>query len=308
MSKVKIAVIGVGYLGEFHAQKYKANKNADLIGIVDTNKQRSKEISNKIDVKSYNDYKSIIHRVDAVSIVVPTNLHYKIAKFFIENKKHVLIEKPFASNTAEARKLKKISEKNKTILQIGHLERFNKAFVELKDKVKNPLFIECNRISPFKIRGTEVDVIMDLMIHDLDIIMSINKSKIKNIQASGISVLTSKTDIANARIVFEDNCVCNLSSSRISDKIERKMRVFQKNSYFSLDYQNSSLDTYKKIKNKNVVSIEKKENLFPQNDSLKDEIDSFVKCIKNNKKAVVDASYGLNALTCALKISNLIKK
>ncbi|MBT3520863.1 MAG: Gfo/Idh/MocA family oxidoreductase [Gammaproteobacteria bacterium] len=308
MSKVKIAVIGIGYLGEFHAQKYKANKDADLIGVVDTNKQRSEEISNKIGVKSYNDYKSIIDQVDAVSIVVPTNLHYKIAKFFIENKKHVLIEKPFASNTAEARKLKNISEKNQTILQIGHLERFNKAFVELKDKVKNPLFIECNRISPFKIRGTEVDVIMDLMIHDLDIIMSINKSKIKNIHASGISVLTNKTDIANARIVFEDNCVCNLSSSRISDKIERKMRVFQKNSYFSLDYQNSSLGTYKKIKNKNVISIEKKEKSFPQNDSLKDEIDSFVKCIKNNKKAVVDASDGLNALTYALKISNLIKK
>tara|TARA_B110000008_G_scaffold264987_1_gene289737 strand:+ start:19 stop:945 length:927 start_codon:yes stop_codon:yes gene_type:complete len=308
MSKVKIAVIGIGYLGEFHAQKYKANKDADLIGVVDTNKQRSEEISNKIGVKSYNDYKSIIDQVDAVSIVVPTNLHYKIAKFFIENKKHVLIEKPFASNTAEARKLKNISEKNQTILQIGHLERFNKAFVELKDKVKNPLFIECNRISPFKIRGTEVDVIMDLMIHDLDIIMSINKSKIKNIHASGISVLTNKTDIANARIVFEDNCVCNLSSSRISDKIERKMRVFQKNSYFSLDYQNSSLGTYKKIKNKNAISIEKKEKSFPQNDSLKDEIDSFVKCIKNNKKAVVDASDGLNALTYALKISNLIKK
>ena len=308
MSKVKIAVIGIGYLGEFHAQKYKANKDADLIGIVDINKQRSEEISNKIGVKSYNDYKSIIDQVDAVSIVVPTNLHYKIAKFFIENKKHVLIEKPFASNTAEARKLKNISEKNQTILQIGHLERFNKAFVELKDKVKNPLFIECNRISPFKIRGTEVDVIMDLMIHDLDIIMSINKSKIKNIHASGISVLTNKTDIANARIVFEDNCVCNLSSSRISDKIERKMRVFQKNSYFSLDYQNSSLGTYKKIKNKNAISIEKKEKSFPQNDSLKDEIDSFVKCIKNNKKAVVDASDGLNALTYALKISNLIKK
>ena len=151
MSKVKIAVIGIGYLGEFHAQKYKVNKNADLIGIVDTNNQRCKEISGKIGVKSYIDYKSIIDEVDAVSIVVPTNLHYKIAKYFIENKKHVLIEKPFASNVSEARKLKKISEKNKVILQIGHLERFNKAFVELKDKVKNPLFIECNRISPFKV-------------------------------------------------------------------------------------------------------------------------------------------------------------
>ena len=308
MSKVKIAVIGIGYLGEFHAQKYISNKNTDLIGIVDTDKQRSKEISNKIGVKSYNDYKSIIDQVDAVSIVVPTNLHYEIAKFFINNKKHVLIEKPFASNTAEARKLKKISEKNKTILQVGHLERFNKAFVELKDKIKNPLFIECNRISPFKVRGTEVDVIMDLMIHDLDIIMSLNKSKVKNIYANGISVLTSKTDIANARIVFEDKCVCNLSSSRISDKIERKMRVFQKNSYFSLDYQNNSLDTYRKVKSKNAVSIEKEKKSFSKNDSLKDEIDSFVKCIKNNKKVIVDASDGLNVLTYALKISNLIKK
>ena len=308
MSKVKIAVIGIGYLGEFHAQKYKVNKNADLIGIVDTNNQRCKEISGKIGVKSYIDYKSIIDEVDAVSIVVPTNLHYKIAKYFIENKKHVLIEKPFASNVSEARKLKKISEKNKVILQIGHLERFNKAFVELKDKVKNPLFIECNRISPFKVRGTEVDVIMDLMIHDIDIIMSLNKSKIKNIQANGISVLTNKTDIANARIIFENNCVCNLSSSRIRDKIERKMRLFQKNSYFSLDYQKSNLDIYKKIKNKDVVSIKKIQKSFPNNDSLNDEIDSFIKCIKNNKKVVVNASDGLNSLTYALKISNLIKK
>ena len=308
MSKVKIAVIGIGYLGEFHAQKYKANKNADLIGIVDINKKRCKEISNKIGVKSYSDYKEIINKIDAVSIVVPTNIHYKIAKYFIENKKHVLIEKPFASNVIEARKLKKISEKNKVLLQIGHLERFNKAFVELKDKVKNPLFIECNRISPFKIRGTEVNVIMDLMIHDLDIIMSLNKSKIKNIQANGISVLTNKTDIANARIVFEDNCVCSLSSSRISDKIERKMRLFQKNSYFSLDYQKSSLDTYIKIKSKNTISIKKTQNSFPKNDSLNNEIESFVKCIKNKKIAIVNASDGLNALTYAIKISNLIKK
>ena len=308
MSKVKIAVIGIGYLGEFHAQKFKANKNADLIGIVDINKKRCKEISNKIGVKSYSNYKEVIDHVDAVSIVVPTNLHYKIAKYFIDNKKHVLIEKPFASNVTEARKLKKISEKNKVVLQIGHLERFNKAFVKLKDKVKNPLFIECNRISPFKIRGTEVDVIMDLMIHDLDIILSLNKSKVKDIQANGISVLTNKTDIANARIVFEDDCVCNLSSSRISDKIERKMRLFQKNSYFSLDYQKSSLDTYIKIKSKNIINIKKTKNSFSKNDSLNDEIESFVKCIKNKKTAIVNASDGLNALTYAIKISNLIKK
>ena len=308
MSKVKIAVIGIGYLGEFHAQKYKVNKNAELVGIVDTNKQRCDDISKKIGVKAYNDYKLITDHVDAVSIVVPTHLHYEIAKYFIDNKKHVLIEKPFASNIKEARSLRKVSEEREIILQIGHLERFNKAFVKLKNNVKNPLFIECNRISPFKIRGTEVDVIMDLMIHDIDIIMSLNKSKIKNIQASGISVLTNKTDIANARIVFEDNCVCNLSSSRISDKAERKMRVFQKNAYFSLDYQKSNLDSYKKVKNNDLTSIEKTQVAFSKNDSLKEEINSFIECIKNKNKAVVNATDGLNALKYALKISNLIKK
>ena len=308
MSKVKIAVIGIGYLGEFHAQKYKVNKNAELVGIVDTNKQRCDDISKKIGVKAYNDYKLITDHVDAVSIVVPTHLHYEIAKYFIDNKKHVLIEKPFASNIKEARSLRKVSEEREIILQIGHLERFNKAFVKLKNNVKNPLFIECNRISPFKIRGTEVDVIMDLMIHDIDIIMSLNKSKIKNIQASGISVLTNKTDIANARIVFEDNCVCNLSSSRISDKVERKMRVFQKNAYFSLDYQKSNLDSYKKVKNNDLISIEKTQVAFSKNDSLKEEINSFIECIKNKNKAVVNATDGLNALKYALKISNLIKK
>ena len=308
MSKVKVAVIGIGYLGEFHAQKYKVNKNAELVGIVDTNKQRCDDISKKIGVKAYNDYKLITDHVDAVSIVVPTHLHYEIAKYFIDNKKHVLIEKPFASNIKEARSLRKVSEEREIILQIGHLERFNKAFVKLKNNVKNPLFIECNRISPFKIRGTEVDVIMDLMIHDIDIIMSLNKSKIKNIQASGISVLTNKTDIANARIVFEDNCVCNLSSSRISDKVERKMRVFQKNAYFSLDYQKSNLDSYKKVKNNDLTSIEKTQVAFSKNDSLKEEINSFIECIKNKNKAVVNATDGLNALKYALKISNLIKK
>ena len=308
MSKVKIAVIGIGYLGEFHAQKYKANKSVELVGIVDVNKQRCGQISKKIGVKAYNDYKSIIDHVDAVSIVVPTHLHYKIAKYFINNKKHVLIEKPFTSSVKEARSLRKISEEKKIILQIGHLERFNQAFVKLSNNVKNPLFIECNRISPFKIRGTEVDVIMDLMIHDIDIAMTLNKSKIKNIQASGISVLTDKTDIANARIVFEDDCVCNLSSSRISDKIERKMRVFQKNSYFSLDYQNSSLDSYKKVKNNSIVSIEKTQVAFSQNDSLNDEIESFIGCIRNKNKVVVSSTDGINALKYALKISNLIKK
>ena len=308
MSKVRVAVIGIGYLGEFHAQKYQANKNAELVAIVDTNRSRRDTISKKLGVKSYSAYKSIINEVDAVSIVVPTNLHYKVASFFISNNKHVLIEKPFASSVSEAKKLKKLASKRDIVLQIGHLERFNKAFVKLKNIVKNPVFIECNRISPFKIRGTEVNVIMDLMIHDLDIVMSLNNSNIRNIQANGASVLTNKTDIANARITFENGCVCNLSASRISDKIERKMRVFQKNSYFSLDYQDCELDYYKKVISGKIKRIEKNKNNFINNDPLNEEIKSFIECIKKNKSPIVDAVDGIKALQYAIKISNLIKK
>ena len=308
MSRIKVAVIGVGYLGEFHAQKYKANKNVDLIGLVDTNITRCKEISRKNNVTPYDNYEDIINLVDAVSIVVPTNLHYKIASFFIKNNKHVLIEKPFASNLSEAKKLEKISKEKNIILQVGHLERFNKAFVKLNNKVKNPIFIECNRISTFKVRGTEVDVIMDLMIHDLDIIMALNKSPIKSIYANGASVLTNKTDIANARITFKNNCVCNLSASRISEKLERKIRVFQKNSYFSLDFQKCELDSYKKINSGRIKKIKREKEQFTKNDSLDDEIKSFINCIKNNKNPIVNAVDGIQALKYAVKISNLIKK
>ena len=308
MSKIRVAVIGIGYLGEFHAEKYKANKNAELVAIVDTDRSRRDVVSKKLDVKSYSAYESIINEVDAVSIVVPTNLHYKVASYFISNNKHVLIEKPFASSVSEAKKLKKLASKRDIVLQVGHLERFNKAFVKLKNIVKNPVFIECNRISPFKIRGTEVNVIMDLMIHDLDIVMSLNNSNIKNIQANGASVLTNKTDIANARITFENGCVCNLSASRISEKIERKMRVFQKDSYFSLDYQDCELDSYKKVISGKIKRIEKNKNNFINNDPLNEEIKSFIECIKKSKNPVIDAVDGIKALQYAIKISNLIKK
>ena len=308
MSKLKVAVIGAGYLGEFHTQKYIASKSVDLIGIVDTNKKRCKEIFEKYNVQTYNNYKDILNEVDAVSIVVPTDLHYKIAKFFVNNYKHILIEKPFVNNVKEGNILRKLSHEKKTILQVGHIERFNKAFIKLQSKVKNPVFIECNRISPFKIRGTEVDVIMDLMIHDLDIIMSLNKSKIKNIQANGTSVLTKKIDIANARITFENGCVCNLSASRISEKIERKMRLFQKNSYFSLDYQACELDSYKKIREGKMNKIKRSKDVFQKNDSLNEEIKSFIKCVKNKKEPIVNATDGINALKYATRISTLIKK
>tara|TARA_Y100001936_G_scaffold235981_1_gene264748 strand:+ start:2345 stop:3271 length:927 start_codon:yes stop_codon:yes gene_type:complete len=308
MKKIKVAVIGVGYLGKFHAEKYKINKKVDLVGVVDSNKERRTEISKKLNVLQFSNYKEVLPKVDAVSIAVPTNLHYEIGKIFLENGKHVLLEKPFTSTLAQAKTLGKIADSKKIILQIGHLERFNKAFLKLENIIQRPLFIECNRISPFKIRGTEVDVIMDLMIHDLDIILKLNKSNIKNIQAKGIKVLTNKADIANARITFENGCICNLSSSRISEKVERKTRIFQKNAYFSIDYQTNRLDTYTKESNKSVQSIKRKSYQYENNDSLKKEIESFIDCVKSKKSPIVSSKDGINALKYALQISNKIKR
>ena len=308
MKKIKVAVIGVGYLGKFHAEKYKINKKVDLVGVVDSNKERRTEISKKLNVLQFSNYKEVLPKVDAVSIAVPTNLHYEIGKIFLENGKHVLLEKPFTSTLAQAKTLGKIADNKKIILQIGHLERFNKAFLKLENIIQRPLFIECNRISPFKIRGTEVDVIMDLMIHDLDIILKLNKSNIKNIQAKGIKVLTNKADIANARITFENGCICNLSSSRISEKVERKTRIFQKNAYFSIDYQTNRLDTYTKESNKSVQSIKSKSYQYENNDSLKKEIESFIDCVKSKKSPIVSSKDGINALKYALQISNKIKR
>ena len=308
MKKIKVAVIGVGYLGKFHAEKYKINKKVDLVGVVDSNKERRTEISKKLNVLQFSNYKEVLPKVDAVSIAVPTNLHYEIGKIFLENGKHVLLEKPFTSTLAQAKTLGKIADKKKIILQIGHLERFNKAFLKLENIIQRPLFIECNRISPFKIRGTEVDVIMDLMIHDLDIILKLNKSNIKNIQAKGIKVLTNKADIANARITFENGCICNLSSSRISEKVERKTRIFQKNAYFSIDYQTNRLDTYTKESNKSIQSIKRKSYQYENNDSLKKEIESFIDCVKSKKSPIVSSKDGINALKYALQISNKIKR
>ena len=308
MKKIKVAVIGVGYLGKFHAEKYKINKKVDLVGVVDSNKERRTEISKKLNVLQFSNYKEVLPKVDAVSIAVPTNLHYEIGKIFLENGKHVLLEKPFTSTLAQAKTLGKIADSKKIILQIGHLERFNKAFLKLENIIQRPLFIECNRISPFKIRGTEVDVIMDLMIHDLDIILKLNKSNIKNIQAKGIKVLTNKADIANARITFENGCICNLSSSRISEKVERKTRIFQKNAYFSIDYQTNRLDTYTKESNKSIQSIKRKSYQYENNDSLKKEIESFIDCVKSKKSPIVSSKDGINALKYALQISNKIKR
>ncbi len=246
MSKIKTAVIGVGYLGKFHAQKYAQLELSELVAVCDASLEIAQAIAGEHDIPAFTDYHDLIGKVEAVSIVVPTQKHYEVAKVFLENKIHVLLEKPITSTVAEAEELVKIAEQNKCVFQIGHLERFNPAVLALENELKQPLFIESNRIAPFNPRGADVNVVLDLMIHDIDIILDFANSPVKHIDANGVAVISKEIDIANARITFENGCVANVTASRVSMKSERIMRIFQHDAYISIDFQNKKLTVHKK--------------------------------------------------------------
>ena len=243
---LNIAVIGAGHLGEFHIKLLKSSKLFNLIGFFDPNKSRVKEIIDKYNINFF-EINKISSLVDAVIISTPTSSHYETAVKFLNNKKHVFIEKPISSSIEQANKLIEIKKSNKLIGQVGHVERFNSAFLNIKNAL-NPMFIESHRLSSYPSRGTDVSVVLDLMIHDIDIVLSLVDSKITNISANGTKIISSSPDIANARIEFENGCVANLTSSRLSLKKMRKMRVFQTDSYISLDFDSGSSEIIK-IKN-----------------------------------------------------------
>ena len=229
---LNIAVIGAGHLGEFHIKLLKSSKLFNLIGFFDPNKSRVKEIIDKYNI-NFIEIDKISSLVDAVIISTPTSFHYETAVKFLNNKKHVFVEKPITSTIEQANKLIEIKKNNKLIGQVGHVERFNSAFLSIKDAL-NPMFIESHRLSSYPSRGTDVSVVLDLMIHDIDIVLSLVDSKITKISANGTKIISTSPDIANARIEFENGCVANLTSSRLSLKKMRKMRVFQTDSYLSL--------------------------------------------------------------------------
>ena len=239
-NKIRIGVIGLGYLGKFHYEKYKASKLVNLTSVVDTDKKNYSIIKEK-GVLIFKKYQDIVDKVDAVSIVTPTVTHYKLAKYFLDNKIHVLLEKPMTETVAQAKKLNAIAKKNKCVLQIGHLEQFNPAIRKLRKSTCKPQFIEVHRLCQFNPRANDVDVVLDLMIHDIDIVLSLVNKKIESIEVSGKKILTNLTDIANVRIKFKDNIVANLTASRISNKNERKMRIFSNDSYYSIDFINNKL-------------------------------------------------------------------
>jgi len=305
-SLLRTAVIGVGYLGNFHAQKYSAIPDVKLVGVADNNSRRAEEIANSLGVTPYCDHRELIGKVDAVSIAVPTQFHHTVARDFLEAGVHVLIEKPITVTIEEADELIDLANKRDVVFQVGHLERFNPVLMALDNILQEPLFIESVRIAPFKPRGTDVNVVLDLMIHDIEIIQHIVKSAVERIDAIGAPVFTGEEDIANARILFENGCVANVTASRISLKSERKMRIFQHNAYITLDFQNRKLLVAQKGNGEifpGIPNVKVEEQELGEADALLSEIESFITAIRTHSQPQVSGHDGRMALSTALKIN-----
>lgn len=310
MRLLKCGVIGVGYLGRFHAQKYAQLPEVNLVGVCDSNPTTCDQVALELHVAPYYDYKKLCEKVEAVSIAATTLQHYTIAKYCITQGIHVLIEKPITETVEQADELIYLARKHQVKLQVGHLERFNPVHLALENYLDNPLFIESQRLAPYTPRGADVNVILDLMIHDIDIIQSLIRSPIKHIDAHGSLFISSSIDIANARIIFENQCVANITASRISHKTERKMRIFQKNAYLSVDYLEKRLAIVKKEKEKTfpgAPNIQTQEITFEKKDALLDEITSFIHSIKLDTQPLVSGREGRDALSTAAAITGLIQ-
>jgi predicted dehydrogenase len=306
MSALRTAVIGVGYLGNFHAQKYAGIQGSELVGVVDNDPARATEVASALGTHAYKDHRELIGLVDAVSVVVPTQNHHSVARDFLAAGVHVLIEKPITVTIEEADDLIALAEKKNLVFQVGHLERFNPVLMALGDVLHEPLFIESVRIAPFKPRGTDVNVVLDLMIHDIEIIQHIIKSPVERVDAIGAPVFTGEEDIANARILFRNGCVANVTASRISLKSERKMRIFQRNAYITLDFQNRKVLVAQKGSGElfpGVPNVKVDERELGEADALRSEIESFLSAIRNGHPPQVSGLDGRMALETALKIN-----
>ena len=305
MKKIRVGVAGLGRLGSIHAKIYSTLENTELAGICDIDENITRTTAESLKTNWCIDYKKLLdNKLDAVSIVTPTILHYEIAKFFLQNKVHVLIEKPITKTLKEANDLIKIAQKNKLIIQVGHVERFNSAIQAIEKLSNKPRFIEVHRLGPFAPRVKDVGVVLDLMIHDIDIVLGLTKSKVKNIDALGMKILTNHEDIANARIRFKNGTVCDLTASRVTSDSMRKIRIFQDDCYISIDYMAQEALIYKKI-NDRIVS----EKIDIQKEApLQKELASFIDCVANNKKPVVSGKEAYEALKVALDIVKKIHK
>ncbi|MBL0155384.1 MAG: Gfo/Idh/MocA family oxidoreductase [Chitinophagaceae bacterium] len=312
---LRVGVIGVGHLGKFHLNNWKEIPGTEIVGFYDPNDDTAAQVSEKYQLPRFLDADLLIDSCDAVDIVAPTNFHFEWCEKAIKKGKHVFVEKPLANTMEEARQLVKLAEESGIKFQVGHVERFNPAFLALKGMALNPMFIEVHRLAQFNPRGTEVSVILDLMIHDIDIILSIVKSDVKSISASGVGVMTETPDIANVRIEFNNGCVANLTSSRISMKKMRKVRLFQKDSYIGIDFLNKKTEIIKlkEPQDSNVFAFDietptgKKtiamaNPIVPEVNAIKMELEEFKKAIENNTRTVVSEHDGYVAMDVAHQI------
>ncbi len=322
---VKTGVIGVGHLGRHHARVLNQIEGSQMMGIYDQDANRAKEIGEQLGVPVFETKEALFEAVDAVDIAVTTTYHYDIAKAALDAGKHIFVEKPITSELHQAEELVELAEKKKLKLQVGHIERFNPVVLDAFDQIKDPMFIESHRLAPFNPRGSDVPVVLDLMIHDIDLILSFVHSKIRDIRASGVSILTKSIDIANARLEFENGAIANVTSSRVSQKQERKIRLFQRNAYISMDFKEKTVNVLKKspklikvlpkimagktdFNPEDLVDIKAIDSNNHPKDALTYELEAFVHAIAKNKTPIVDGKAGTRALRIAFEIMKRIKE
>jgi predicted dehydrogenase len=316
---LKVGIFGVGHLGKFHLNNWKELEGVKIVGFYDPNDETAKQVATEYQVKRYSDPDKLIDACDAVDIIAPTNHHFALCEKAIRKGKHVFVEKPLAHTIEEGRLLVNMAKEANIKMQVGHVERFNPAYMAVKDLNLNPMFIEVHRLAQFNPRGTEVSVILDLMIHDIDIILSLVKSDVKNIIANGVAVMTDTPDIANVRMEFNNGCVANLTSSRISMKKMRKMRLFQKDSYIGIDFLDKKAEVIKlqQADDKKAFTFEIETSqgkkkiavanpVIEQTNAIKMELEAFVDSINNNKQTVVSEIDGFLAMEVAHQILDKI--
>ncbi|HTM10698.1 MAG TPA: Gfo/Idh/MocA family oxidoreductase [Verrucomicrobiae bacterium] len=302
--KIPVGVVGVGYLGKFHAEKYARSSKAELVAVADIDAARARDVAAALGAEAVTDYRDLLKRVRGVSVAVPTKLHYDVAGDFLRAGVDVLVEKPMTATIEEGRTLVELARKNRRMLQVGHLERFNPAIRALEKVIHDPKFVECHRLAPFVERGTDVDVVLDLMIHDIDVIASLVRSPVERVEAVGVPVLTDKPDIANARITFSNGCIANVTSSRVSIKRERKIRFFQPDAYISIDYDQKRAQVFHRpAKGASWMDIRGETVEISEGDALADEIESFLDSIAQRTDPLVSGEEGLRALEIAWMIS-----
>jgi len=309
MDKIRAAVIGVGYLGRFHAQKYAQLEGCELVAVVDGRQEVRDAVAAEVKTRAVSDYRELLGQVDAVSVVTPTPAHFAIADAFLAAGAHVLVEKPITETPEQARALIERATAGRRVLQVGHLERFNSAILAAEPHLSTPRFMECQRLAPYKERGTDVNVVLDLMIHDIDLVRSLARSDIVSIDAIGTPVFSGEIDIANARIRFANGCVANTTASRVSLKTERKLRIFEDAAYISLDLQQKILTLIRKrdgVPQAGQLPVSIEEANLEQGDALKSEIASFLDCIRNDRKPIVSGEDGLRALETAIRITEQV--